>query len=62
MEEDTTQYYCDEWNLEIKEFKNINSKYFIENFRQLKCRCDLPKPNSFTGNCLNCNLIIKPIR
>ena len=29
MEEDTTQYFNDEWNLEIKEFKNITSKDFI---------------------------------
>lgn len=38
--------------------------YFNEewNFRQLSCQCDVPKPNSFTGNCLNCNLIIKPIK
>lgn len=33
-----------------------------KDFRQLECRCNLPKPNSFTGNCTNCNLIIKPIR
>lgn len=37
-------------------------KEFNNNYRQLECRCDLPKPNSFTGNCTNCNLIIKPIR
>ena len=32
MEEDTTQYFNDEWNLEIKEFKNITSKDFIEKY------------------------------
>jgi len=31
-------------------------------YRQLECRCDVPRPNSFTGNCINCNLIIKQIR
>lgn len=46
MEEDDAQYFCDEWN----------------NFKQLICQCNLPKPNSFTGNCINCNLIIKPIK
>ena len=45
MEEDNTQYYCDEWN----------------NLKQLACQCSLPRPNSFTGNCINCNKIIKPI-
>lgn len=32
MEEDTTQYFNDEWNLEIKEFKNITSEDFIEKY------------------------------
>jgi hypothetical protein len=32
------------------------------NYRELECRCDVSRPNSFTGNCTNCNLIIKPIR
>lgn len=38
-------------------------KEFINNYfnRQLSCQCSLPRPNSFTGNCTNCNLIIKPI-
>ena len=46
MEEDNTwRYYCDEWN----------------GFRQLECRCDVSRPNEFTGNCKNCNKIIKPI-
>ena len=46
MEEDNRVYFCDEWN----------------KFRQLECKCHLPRPNSFTGNCINCNLIIKLIR
>ena len=33
----------------------------FNNYRQLSCQCNLPRPNSFTGNCINCNLIIKPI-
>jgi len=37
-------------------------KEFDNNYRQLECRCDVPRPNSFTGNCTNCNLIIKTIR
>ena len=45
MEEDNTQYFNDEWN----------------NYRQLSCQCNLPRPNSFTGNCTSCNKIIKPI-
>ena len=45
MEDDKRIYYCDEWN----------------NYRQLACQCNLPRPNEFTGNCKNCNLIIKPI-
>ena len=44
--EDNTQYFNDEWN----------------NYRQLSCKCNLPRPNSFTGNCTSCNKIIKPIR
>ena len=46
MEQDNTQYFNDEWN----------------NYRQLSCQCNLPRPNSFTGNCTSCNKIIKPIR
>lgn len=34
----------------------------FNNYRQLACQCNLPRPNSFTGNCVNCNKIIKPIR
>lgn len=45
MEEDKRIYFNEEWN----------------NLRQLECKCNLPRPNSFTGNCKNCNLIIKPI-
>lgn len=45
MEEDNIKYFCDEWN----------------NYKQLACQCSLPRPNSFTGNCINCNKIIKPI-
>lgn len=37
-------------------------KEFTDNYRQLACQCNLPRPNSFTGNCTTCNLIIKPIR
>ena len=33
----------------------------FNNYRQLSCQCNLPRPNSFTGNCINCNKIIKPI-
>jgi len=40
----------------------ILPKEFTNDYRQLECRCNLPRPNSFTGNCINCNLIIKPIR
>ena len=32
-----------------------------DNYRQLACQCNLPRPNSFTGNCTSCNKIIKPI-
>jgi hypothetical protein len=45
MEDDKRIYYCDEWN----------------NYSQLACQCNLPRPNSFTGNCTSCNKIIKPI-
>lgn len=45
MEEGIRQYFNDEWN----------------SFRQLSCQCSLPKPNDFTGHCINCNLIIKPL-
>ena len=45
MEEDNTQYFNDEWN----------------NYKQLGCQCNVSRPNSFTGNCINCNKIIKPI-
>lgn len=41
-----------------------SDKEFINNscqYRQLTCHCNLPRPNSFTGNCTNCNKIIKPI-
>ena len=31
------------------------------NYKQLACQCNLPRPNSFTGNCINCNIIIKTI-
>ena len=37
-------------------------KEFNDDYRQLECRCNLPRPNSFTGNCTSCNKIIKPIR
>lgn len=37
-------------------------KEFNDDYRQLECRCDLPRPNRFTGNCVNCNLTIKPKR
>ena len=33
----------------------------FNNYRQLSCQCNLPRPNSFTGNCTSCNKIIKPI-
>ena len=46
MEENKRVYFNDEWN----------------KFRQLNCQCNLPKPNEFTGKCVNCNLIIKPIK
>ena len=45
MEEDKRIYYNEEWN----------------NYKQLSCQCNLPRPNSFTGNCISCNKIIKPI-
>lgn len=45
MEENNRVYFNDEWN----------------DFRQLECQCELPKPNCFTGNCINCNKIIKPL-
>ena len=45
MEDDKRIYYCDEWN----------------NYKQLACQCNLPRPNSFTGNCTICNKPIKPI-
>jgi hypothetical protein len=68
MEEDNRIYYNDEWNNITKKvltktgnmtFSELN-KYF-DSFRELACQCSLPKPNSFTGNCINCNKIIKPI-
>ena len=31
------------------------------NYKQLACQCHIPRPNSFTGNCIICNKIIKPI-
>lgn len=81
MEEDNTQYFCDEWNNMkpsdfVEKYHKIidmegnprdivlrnHEKDFINNYRQLECRCDVPKPNNYTGNCINCNLIIKPIR
>ena len=70
MEEDNTQYYNDEWNnkptesyrLEIWDFKESGVEiYTLEEYRQLGCMCHIPRPNSFTGNCTNCNKIIKPI-
>ena len=45
MEDDKRIYYNEEWN----------------NYKQLSCQCNLPRPNSFTGNCTSCNKIIKPI-
>ena len=33
----------------------------FNNYRQLSCQCNLPRSNSFTGNCTSCNKIIKPI-
>ena len=33
----------------------------FNNYKQLACQCNLPRPNSFTGNCTSCNKIIKPI-
>jgi len=73
MEKDTTQYFNDEWNIISKKIsktlleKTSNIKFskldnYFNNYNQLECRCHVPRPNSFTGNCINCNLIIKPIR
>ena len=67
MEEERV-YYNDEWNNITKKlltktgnmtFPELN-KYF-DSFRELSCQCNLPKPNSFTGNCIVCNKVIKPI-
>ena len=40
-------------------YNELNKEF--NNYRQLSCQCNLPKPNSFTGNCTSCNKIIKPI-
>lgn len=72
MEEDNIQYFNDEWNngkwIEdplmfpecSPESLEVN-RNFMKNFHQLSCQCSLPRPNSFTGNCIICNKIIKPI-
>jgi len=47
----------DKWLInQYENKKNINN-----NYRQLSCQCNLPRSNSFTGNCTNCNKIIKPL-
>ena len=67
MEKDNTQYFNDEWNVRlshkkvIKELQLGYNKKLDKFFRQLACQCNLPRPNSFTGNCTSCNKIIKPI-
>ena len=67
MEKDNTQYFNDEWNVRlshkkvIKELQLEYNKKLDNFFRQLACQCNLPRPNSFTGNCTSCNKIIKPI-
>ena len=40
-------------------YNELNKEF--NNYRQLSCQCNLPRPNSFTGNCTSCNKIIKPI-
>ena len=68
-------YFNEEWNGKPKQENNTSEFIWYiwdmsrkreyptkEEYRQLGCRCNVPRPNSFTGNCTNCNLIIKPIR
>ena len=72
MEEDKRIYYNNEWNIKLENLsktlleKTGNIKFselntYFNNYRQLECQCNLPRPNSFTGNCINCNKIIKPL-
>lgn len=40
-----------------------NTQYFNDEWNQIKeCTCITKRPNSFTSNCLNCGLIIKPLK
>ena len=36
--------------------------YFNDEWNKKECVCINKQPNSFTGNCLSCNLIINPIK
>ena len=53
--------YTDVDNPKIVECQKLYMESLINNYKQLSCQCNLPRPNSFTGNCINCNKIIKPI-
>lgn len=66
-------YFNEEWNNKLEKLsKDLLEKTgtikfseldtYFSNYKQLNCQCNLPKPNEFTGNCINCNLIIKPKR
>ena len=49
-------------NLQTNKYYVGSTKDFKQNnYKQLACQCNLPRPNSFTGNCTSCNKIIKPI-
>ena len=49
--------------MQLKKGRKEKLSHYDENQSTLTltCQCNLPRPNSFTGNCINCNKIIKPI-
>jgi hypothetical protein len=37
-------------------------QFWNDEWNTNECKCHIPRGNSFTGNCLNCNKLIKPIK